>query len=369
MVDRGPSLPETRVLPVTSIRRERKLSTRGEMSATIGSKLDPLDVIARATLPRSRRAISLTRVLGVREADVPKRLLKQVGDTVDAREIIIAKPIYLGFLQLVYRAPGPGTIVAIQGSWMVLDLDGMPVDLKALYRGTVVSVTPRLGAVVEAQGALVQGVWGSGKEGYGVLKVMAKTPNDLLDVEPLDENVHGTILVAGIGVTEAALRRAVSLQAQGVITGGLDPDLKTIAEELGLCLIVTEGFGRIPMSTPIFDLLASLNGQEAAANGQMRLRGGYVRPEIFVPLVGSRPGDGGAPETITPLVVQPGARVRVTREPYLGRIGRLPQELDMIWTSGESGVHLPCVEIDFENRQAFAGERALVPWTNLELIG
>ena len=142
MVDWGPSLPETRVVPLARIRRERKLPTRGEVSATIGSKLDSLDIIARATPPRMRRALSLTRVLGVREADVPKRLLKQEGDTVEAREIIIAKPINLGFQQLVYRAPGPGTIVAIKGSWMVLDLDGMPFDLRALYRGTVVGMTP-----------------------------------------------------------------------------------------------------------------------------------------------------------------------------------------------------------------------------------
>lgn len=369
MVDRGPSLPETRVQPVTSIRRERKLSTRGEMSATIGSKLDPLDVIARVTPPRRRRAISLTRVLGVREADVPKRLLKQAGDTVDARDIIIAKPINLGFQQLVYRAPAPGTIAAIQGSWMILDLDGTPVELKALYRGTVSSIAPRIGAVIQAQGALIQGVWGSGKEGYGVLKVIAKTPNDILDAEALDENVKGTILVTGMGVTEQALQKAASLLAQGIILGGLDPHLRAVAVELSCTVIVTEGFGRMPMCGPIFDLLTSLNGQEAAANGLTRMRGGSIRPEIFIPLVGSRPADPNVPIPATPLMVEPGASVRIVREPYLGRIGILPQELVMTWTSGESGVQLPCIEIEFQNRQGELDERAIIPWTDLELIG
>jgi hypothetical protein len=369
MVDRGPSLAETRVMPVTQIRRERKLPMRGEMFATIGSKLDPLDVIARAIPPRVRRALSLTRVLGVPEADVPKRLLKQAGDTVEAREIIIAKPINFGFQQLVYRSPGPGTIAAIKGSWMVLDLDGLPFDLKALYRGTVAGVTPRFGAVIEGQGALIQGLWGSGKEGYGVLKMMAKTRNDVLEAEPLNEDVRGTILVAGAGVTEEALRRAVSLHAQGLIAGGLDPDLRAVVEELQSCVIVTEGFGRIPMSAPIFELLESLNGQEAAANGLMRMRGGNIRPEIFIPMVGSRPADPSAAKPMTPLTVQPGARVRVNREPYLGRIGRLPQELIMTWTSGKSGMQLPSVEIEFQDARGDLEERALIPWTNIELIG
>src|SRR5512142_3202596 len=165
-MDWGPGLAEVRVAPFVTIRRERLLPLRGEVSATVGSKMEPLDVIARATPPRARRALSLTRVLGVREADVPRRLRKHAGDTVEAREIIISRPINLGLQQLVYRAPGAGQIVSIKGSWMVLDLDGLPFDLKALYRGMVQSVTPRLGAVVEAQGGLVQGIWGSGREGY-----------------------------------------------------------------------------------------------------------------------------------------------------------------------------------------------------------
>lgn len=368
MVDRGPSLSETRILPVTQIRRERKLPVSGEMSATVGSKLDPLDVIARVTPPRVRRAISLTRILGVREADVPKRLLKQAGDMIEAREVIIAKPINLGFQQLIYRAPAAGAIASIKGGWMVLDLDGAPQDLKALYRGTVASITPRLGATIEGQGGLVQGIWGSGKEGYGVLKMMAKTPSDVLEADPIKEDVRGTILVAGAGVTEEALRRAVTLQAQGIVSGGLDPQLGAIAENLGICVIVTEGFGRVPMSAPIFEFLQSLNGQEAAANGLMRMRGGSIRPEVFVPRVESRPGDLGLVIPAPPLTVHPGARVRIVREPYLGRYGVLPQELVMTWTSGESGVQLPSIEIELD---ALGGpaERALIPWTNLELIG
>src|SRR5919202_6932477 len=146
------SLTETRVVPFTRVRRERRLPARGEVAATIGSRLDPLDVIARAIPVQSRRALSLTRVLGVREAEVPRRLKRQAGDTVEPREIIIARPINFGFQQLVYRAPGAGRIAAIQGSWILFDLDGPPVDLTALYRGTVVSVTPRVGAEIEGQG-------------------------------------------------------------------------------------------------------------------------------------------------------------------------------------------------------------------------
>src|SRR5262249_5424748 len=146
------------------VRRERRLPIPGEVSGGIGMRVGASDVVARAYPPKMRRALSLTRVIGVRETDVPKRLLKQVGDPVEAREIMIAKPISFGIQRLVYRAPEAGHIAAIQGSWMILDLYGPPYDVQALYRGTIVGITPRESSIIEAQGALIQGAWGSGKE-------------------------------------------------------------------------------------------------------------------------------------------------------------------------------------------------------------
>ncbi|MGB8645318.1 MAG: hypothetical protein WCF84_08770 [Anaerolineae bacterium] len=367
MSDWGPSLPETRVVPFGRIRRERRLPVRGEVSAATGGRLDPLDVIARAIPPRGRRALSLTRVLGVREADVPRRLLKQVGDTVEAREIIISKPINFGLQQLVYRAPGAGTIVAIKGSWMVIDLDGMPVDLKALYRGTVVSVMPRVGAIVEAQGALVQGVWGSGQEGYGVIRMVTKSTTEVLEADPLSVDNRGTILIAGAGITEEALRKAESLHAAALVVGSLEGHLRAVAQKLEMPVIITEGFGHIPMASPIFELFSSLNGQEAAVNGAMQMRGGARRPEVFIPIMGGRNADRGIARDLVPLTVKPGARVRVLCEPYLGRVGVLPKELLIKWSAEESGVRMPSVEVELQDAQGM--EQVIIPWTNLELIG
>jgi hypothetical protein len=250
---------------------------------------------------------------------------------------------------------------------MVLDLDGPPFDLNALYRGAVVSLTPRLGAVIEGQGALIQGAWGSGREGYGVLKVVAKTPEDILQAESLDVDARGMILVGGAGVTEEALRHAESLQAQGIIVGGLEARLLELAKKMELPIIVTEGFGHVPISQPIFELLSQCNGQDAAVNSATRMRGGALRPEIFIPLVSSRLSERGAPRELTSLSVQPGSKVRVIREPYLGRTGRLPQELLIKWSSDESGARQPSVEVELDDARGTA--RAIIPWTNLELIG
>lgn len=367
MIEFIPQLPERRIAPAARIRRERSLPIPGEVSGAVGLRVGAQDVVARAYPPKMRRALSLTRVIGVREADVPRRLLKQVGDPVEAREIIIAKPINFGVQRLVYRAPEAGQIAAIQGSWMILDIYDTPQDVLALYRGSISGVTPRRGAAIEAQGALVQGVWGSGKEAVGVLKWFSKTADGILDAEPLEGDTRGTILVSGGGVTEALLKRANELQASGIVTGSLAPGLRTLAGSINVPVLVTEGFGSAPMSLPVFDLLSALNGQEAAINARYQPRGRQAaQPELFVPLAASRMQESDQLVEAEPLVVAGGARVRGVTMPYLGRVGTLPQELALEWVSTDGGMQLPGVTVEWNDG---LGERETVPWTNLELIG
>lgn len=367
MIEFIPQLPLVRISNSARVQRARRLPIPGEVSGAVGLRVGAQDVIARAYPPKIRRALSLTRVIGVREADVPKHLLKQVGDPVEAREIIIAKPINFGVQRLVYRAPEAGQVAAIQGSWLILDVYDTPQDVLALYRGSIVSVIPRQSAIVEAQGALIQGAWGSGQEAVGVIKWMTKTADAILDAEALEADTRGSILLAGGGVTQALLRRAHELKAAGIVVGSLAPELRTLAGEIRVPVLVIEGFGQIPMSASTFELLSALNGQEAAINAHFQPRGRRAtRPELFVPLVQSRmqQSDHAAPNELPH--VQPGATVRGVYSPYLGRIGKLPNDFALQWIRTEAGTQIPGVSVEWND---IPGERETVPWANLELIG
>ena len=373
MIEFVPQLLQRRVTANARIRRARRLPMPGETAGALGMRIGAQDIIARAYPPKMRRALSLTRVIGVTEAEVPKRLLKQVGDPVEAREIIIAKPINFGVQRLVYRAPEAGQITAIQGSWMILDLYGQPYDVPALYRGTIVAVEPRQGGTVEAQGALVQGVWGSSapgaqaKEAVGVIKWLNKTSDGILEAESIEADARGAILVAGGGVTAAALERATEIQIGGLVVGWLQPELRARAKNARFPVMVTEGFGAKTMCAPIYDLLTALNGQEAALNGRYQLRGAEAcRPELFAPLAASRMLPSDAPAELDQLEVAPRARVRGLCEPYLGWIGTLPETFWLQWLITDAGAPLPATLVEW---QTVSGEKELVPWTNLELIG
>ena len=160
------------------------------------------------------------------------------------------------------------------------------------------------------------------------------------------------------------------------MTGGIDDqDLRdflgydigvatTGSERVGLTLIITEGFGEIPMARQTFDRLASRAGSDAAINGATQIRAGVVRPEIVIPWPDRSSQPGGihsAAGEFTGLLVE-GAGVRIIRDPWFGIIGRvvnLPREPRVL----ESGSKARVVEVEFPT-----GERVVVPRANVELF-
>ena len=57
--------PETHILPLTMIRRERALPWPGEVLAGMGQQVEPSDVVARAGRPRPPLILDVTQKLGV----------------------------------------------------------------------------------------------------------------------------------------------------------------------------------------------------------------------------------------------------------------------------------------------------------------
>jgi hypothetical protein len=356
-----PVLAQTRIVKFARVRRERMLPVRGAVMVTAGNRVGALDVVAKANTVGNLRPVPLARYLRTRETALEKYLLKQPGEDIAEHEIIASKPESFGMLRRIYRAPKTGRIAAIQGAWLVLDLMDAPLELRALYRGTVINVMARQGVVIEATGALVQGVWGAGGEGYGVLRKMVDAPDAILDDDKIDVTVRGTVLLAGSGVSEAAIRRAAQERATGLIVGGLAPQLRHLIAELALPTLVTEGFGARPMSSLIFDLLTAHIGEETVVNTPTNPLNA-IRPEVFIPILAT----GSSSEAALPLptlVAQVGVSVRVVGGARLGEIGTIA-EIPTLPCTLESGVGAWGAEIALS-----AGDRLFVPWENLELIG
>jgi hypothetical protein len=253
----------------------------------------------------------------------------------------------------------------------MLQMPAAPLELRAYVAGEVVEVLAREGVVVETEGAFVQGIFGLGGEAAGAIEIVAPARDATVGAEALNDTHRGKVLVCGAGVGAAAFNRAIEVGAAAVVAGGFDyagvkellgRDLGvaiTGTEVLGCTLVVTEGFGRIPMAPGTFDLLRAHAGRPASVNGATQIRAGVIRPEVIIPSV-ERTGARAADAPGTGLDV--GSRVRGIRYPYFGRIGvvaALPAEPRTV--TSEARVRV--LEVRFDD-----GEAAVLPRANVEAI-
>jgi hypothetical protein len=246
-----------------------------------------------------------------------------------------------------------------------------PVELLAYIHGRVAEVLEGEGAVVETTGALVQGIFGVGGERQGVLQPVANSADEVAAPEKLDGDCRDRVLILGALATYDTLQKAIESGASGIIAGGIvDEDLRKLLgydlgvaitgkENLPVTVIVTEGFGRIPMADRTFRLLQSLAGEKASINGATQIRAGVIRPEVIV----SRPEQSSGSATSsreTDLGI--GVPIRLIREPYFGALATvvsLPSEPQRI----DTGAIVRVLEA-----QLCDGTRVTVPRANVEIV-
>jgi hypothetical protein len=249
--------------------------------------------------------------------------------------------------------------MAVRNGTILIEAAPETHELRAHMKGQITNIMPELGVVISTSGALLQGIWGCGGEAEGVLKVLVDHPNKPLRARAIDVSSHGTLIVGGRIPDEKILEKAIEAKVRGIIAGSADADLCPQLEGLPFPVMLTEGFGNLPMSAPVFSMLHSNMGREAMIATATQTRWDVKQPEVIIPLRGEDNLPGSVPE---PRPLEPGAQVRIARDPHLGAIGTVVQlpELDQLV---ESGARLPVAEIEMENN-----ERVFIPLANLEMI-
>lgn len=350
--------PETRVLPLTVLRRERVLPMPGKVLVAPGEKVQAAQTVAEADISGEVSVINVGQLLRVSAARAHKYVKVREGEDVSIDNVIAAKGLLAsgrvksavnGFVYRIDKATGRVLIKVIS----------RPYELSAYLPGTITSIIPNYGVVVEASGALIQGALGFGGEAFGVLQIAAKRATDPLKVRALDVAMNGAIVVGGAYFDEAVLAQAIQLKVRALIVGSIDGSLLDAARAAPFPIILTEGLGRIPMSAPIFKLLKSSVGREAAISAATRTRWGVHRPEILIPL----PADTRSEPPAFGMPLAMGVRVRVLRGSRRGRVGQvtaLPERAQTI----ESGARVLCAEVDLSGDDG----RVMVPFANLEIM-
>lgn len=365
--------PGLKVTDEIRVVKERILPLKGEVLVNQGDKVEPNTVVAQTHLPGPVEPVNVANLLGVPPEDVPECMLKKEGDKITSGEVIARTSSFFGMFKSECKSKTEGTIENISSITGQVLLRGtpIPVQVKAYLKGEVIEVHPREGVSVACIGSFVQGIFGIGGETHGPVKILSADHNAVLDEKDITPECKGHVVVGGSLVTAAALKKAIAVGAVGIVVGGFDDrDLRdflgkdlgvaiTGNEDLGVTLVVTEGFGKIAMAEKTFQLLKRHAGQMACINGATQIRAGVIRPEVVIPKATAAVTAGKAAE-IAGLAI--GSPVRVIRQPYFGRLGtvsNLPAPLQAL----ESESHARVLEVEFEDKK-----RAVVPRANVEMI-
>ncbi len=367
--------PGLKVTDSITLRKSRLLPVKGEVVVELKTQVKPDDVVARTFLPGNVYPLNAANILNIEAEDVPGSMLKKETEYIKKNEVIAETKGLFGLFKSKLTATIDGTIESISGvTGQVLQrANPMPIEVQAYIQGQVVDIIEGQGVVVETCGAFVQGIFGIGGETFGRLQMGVRSPSEMLGPDQIYDRHRGAILVGGSLVTEQALNKAIATGVRGIVVGGFDDkDLRaflghdlgvaiTGSEQIGLTLVVTEGFGRIEMAQRTFELLKSCAGLQVSINGATQIRAGVIRPEVIIPK-DKMPSSSNKAAGEIERGLSIGTPIRMIRQPYFGRLGKvvaLPTNPAVL----ESGTRARVLEVEFTD-----GQRALIPRANVELI-
>ncbi len=367
--------PGLKVTDKVLLTKKRILPLKGDVLSKVKDKVKPDTVVARTLLPGNVQPINVANILGIPPEDIMHHMLKKEGKKVKDGEVIAKSKSFFGLFSSECKSKTEGSVESISSvtGQVLIRGNPIPVEIKAYLEGEVVEVFEKEGVAVSTWGSFIQGIFGIGGETHGEIKLVVKDNTEVLTDKLIDKDCKDKVIVGGNLVTADAIKKAIRVGAKGVVVGGFDDkDLRdflgydlgvaiTGSEELGITLVVTEGFGQMNMAEKTFSLLKSKEGMMACINGATQIRAGVIRPEVVIPFAGDVHKKEEAKEFETVGLTQ-GYPVRVIREPYFGKLGKvsaLPPELQKLESESSARV----LEVKFAD-----GTKAIIPRANVEML-
>tara|TARA_B110000116_G_scaffold110320_1_gene95638 strand:+ start:375 stop:1496 length:1122 start_codon:yes stop_codon:yes gene_type:complete len=365
--------PGLKVLANTPSEKVRQLPLKGEVLVEVGDSVSADTVVASTHIPGNVQMLNVARQLNVEAETVPDCMLVKIDENIVKGQIIAESKGFFGYFKSQLKSPIDGTLANVSNitGQALLSEPPIAIEVDAFSAGTIKEIIPEEGVIVNSNGALVQGILGIGGESHGEIVVVVNSRNDMITKEMLNESHANKIVIAGAYLPLDVFRHAQTLGVNGIVVGGFDYNaLSSIlgynlgvavtgSENLGISLMLTEGFGEIAMAEGTFNLFKQFVGKFASINGSTQIRAGVIRPEVMIP----HTEDIESTELKeSDMIISENSPVRVIRAPYFGKVGTvvsLPAPLVQM----ESEAMVRVAEVKFED-----GDVVTIPRANLEMI-
>ncbi|MHC1740334.1 MAG: hypothetical protein AB9897_04405 [Anaerolineaceae bacterium] len=345
----------TQITPAIRLHRNRVLPVAGTVMVRLGQKVNADDVIAEAVIPVHHVLVDVVRVLGLSGPKAAEPLIqRKVGETLGQNDIIAETG---GLFSRIVRTPGPGKIVSILDGQVLIETETKTISLKAKYSGTIAEILSDRGAVIETNGALIQGVWGNGKFAVGPLLCKAEMNTNVISSSDFEITARGSIIASATCLDAIIFEVAASLPVAGLILGSMPYSLceKALAQPYPILLV--DGFGKSGINSAALKILSLYNQREVTLNADLTDEPSLVRPEI---LISAPIGNETAANESTTTKIQ---LVRIHTAPFMGQVGTFEKLLPGTSVL-PNGLRVCAASVIMDNK-----ERKTIPITNLDMIG
>jgi hypothetical protein len=368
--------PHRLILENARIIRERLLPegiADSQITVRVGEHVGVSDVIAQGTFASDYRIIDVAEALGIpadNTALLSKIITVRAGQTL-AKGTPLGEAPKRSLRKLIPVSPSKAIVRLVEHGRVILEIDPETIDIKARLVGTVIEADASWGVSIETIGTVIQCAWGNGQFnacGFAFEPGMAGTESegsfkglaDLLNYDIALSPYRGKAIILTRPLQRLDLDVVEAHELGGIVAPWSPPHLRERAMMLKVPVILTEGFGKLPPTSYLFDLLFQRRNTQAIFDATPLNHRTNSRPEIII--VGGITRE----KPVTPQVERPlevGMRVRMARAPYAGQIGvisDLPEMLIRI----ENGLRVSCAQVKLGT-----GETVIVPQVNLESLG
>lgn len=339
----------------------REIGDNYQVLVKVGDIVRPETVLASGWQKSGFRTFNLAEMFGLKPEKTSNLLKKTIGSRVYQGDVLAQYSEWRGFKKKVFRSPMNGIITDYNSKATQLNLQYLPKEVKVpsgVY-GKVGGVVPGRHINVVTKVNIVNNMLGFGVDRGGSL-IEVGYPDIPIQSDHIMPVHGGKVLFGGTSITLDAMYKALSLGVKGIITGGIHYQdyLRLIGsrgrfEDIGVSLLVTEGYGNQPIFKDVYELLVK------AANRHVFIS--VKESALVIPIAQDQvtkddlEGDDYSRKSGLNRygVIEDGQRVRLLTEQYFGEYGKVKStsngsaEVELV--SGTVTVRIQNLEIIHED--------------------
>lgn len=323
----------------------------GRILVHLGDYVSSDTILADEPVAVSHKVIDVGRMLGMsREIPTADFVDWKVGEQIEKDDILAQRG---SMFKGVIRSPVSGKIVAIGGGQVMIEVESPRRDLVAGMPGLVRQIVPERGVILELNGAVVDGIWGNNRMGFGVLHMLANEP--LRQTVELQLALQNRIVVTGSIQDAETFRWLAASGVKGIISGGVSSRLLGEINAWPYPLMLVDGFGAQAMNSTAYRVLESVATMPCYL---LALPYHHHLQQQPVALVQRQLENFDQPVEETFAV---GQQVKVISRPYLGQMGTIIEIDPSAYLHYAGKVPVALLRFDDESL-------VQIPLQNLEII-